>query len=71
MKANSRIMEIIAKEKAERISQGWLEVARVLVQYGDRKDALKYYKRILRKYPGTPQAKLARAERESLKKSDD
>ena len=66
MKKTSRIMEIIKKDKAERISKGWLECARVLRMYGDEKDALKYYKRIIRKYPGTPSAKLAGVERKSL-----
>lgn len=70
MKANSRIMEIIKKEAAERVSKGWLEAARVLAQYGDKKDALKYYKRILKKYPDTDYAKLARDEKKALQGSD-
>jgi len=66
MKANSRIMEIIEREKADRLSKGWLEAARILAQYGDKKDAIKYYKRIIKKFPDTEYAKLARTEKKLL-----
>lgn len=70
IKANSRIMRIIEKDKAERLSKGWLEAARILAQYGDKKDALKYYKRIIKKYPDTKYAKLAQAEKKLLEQED-
>ena len=66
MKGNSKIMNMIRQAQAERKSEGWLSAARVLVEYGDQKDAVKYYRRILRKYPNVPQARMARDELESL-----
>lgn len=70
MKANSRIMDIIKKDEAERVSKGWLEIARVCVMYGDKKDARKYYKRIIRKYRNTSYAKLAREELRRIEDDD-
>lgn len=70
MKSNSRIMDIIKKDEAERVSKGWLEIAQVLVMYGDKKDARKYYKRIIRKYPNTSYAKLAREELRLIEDDD-
>jgi thiol-disulfide isomerase/thioredoxin len=68
MKGNSRIMETIKKDQAEKVSAGWLEVARVCLQYGEKTDAEKYYRRILKEYPDTKQAKLARTELKSMGK---
>jgi tetratricopeptide (TPR) repeat protein len=66
IKGNSRIMEIIKAEEAERISSGWLEVARGCQQYGEKDDALKYYRRIIKEYPDTKAATVARDELMSL-----
>jgi thiol-disulfide isomerase/thioredoxin len=66
IKGNSRIMEIIKKEEAEKRANGWLEVARVCLQYGDKADAEKYYRRILKECAGTQQEKIARAELKSM-----
>lgn len=66
MKGNSRIMGIIKAEEAERISSGWLEVARMCVQYGDKEDAAKYYQRILKEYATTKTAVVARTELGSI-----
>ncbi len=62
MKKNSKIMGIIKRARAERESDGWLQAARVLAQYGDKEDAAKYYRRIIDKHPGLSDAKLARQE---------
>ncbi|MCG8409603.1 MAG: TlpA family protein disulfide reductase [Phycisphaerales bacterium] len=66
MKRNSKIMNMIKQAKAERKSEGWLSAARVLAEYGDQKDAVKYYKRIITKHPNVPQARLAREDLEAL-----
>ncbi len=66
MRRSSRIMNTIKREEADRISSGWLEVARMCTQYGDEEDALKYYDRIIKKYPGAENAKLARIERDII-----
>lgn len=71
IKSNSRIMDIVRKEEAERISLGWLTIARACVQYGDKADAVRYYKRIMEKYPDTKYTKIAEAELKLLQSNDD
>lgn len=68
MKSNSKVMDIIRNAKASKIANGWLEVARMCVQYGDKDDAVKYYDRIVKKYPETDAGRYARAEVAPLKK---
>ena len=71
IKSNSRIMDIVRKEEAERVSLGWLTIARACVQYGDKADAIRYYKRIMEKYPDTKYTKIAEAELKLLESNDD
>jgi thiol-disulfide isomerase/thioredoxin len=68
MKGNSKIMEIVRQAKADKEANGWLEVARVCVQYGDKEDAVKYYDRIIKKYAETNAGRYAREEIAPLKK---
>lgn len=65
MKGSSRVMEIIKTEEADRVSSGWLEVARMCLQYGEKEDAFKYYRRIIKEYPNSKAATYARDELKS------
>jgi len=68
MKGNSKIMEIVRQAKADKEANGWLEVARLCVQYGDKEDAIKYYDRIVKKHAETNAGRFAREEVAPLKK---
>ncbi|MBX3396255.1 MAG: redoxin domain-containing protein [Phycisphaerae bacterium] len=67
MKGNSSIMEKIKSAKEERQADKWLRCARALAQYGDPADSVKYYKRIIDKYPNTKSAKFALSEYDAIK----
>ncbi|MFH1419896.1 MAG: redoxin domain-containing protein [Planctomycetota bacterium] len=62
MRQQSRVMRVIKKARTDKTTFGWLECARVCVMYGDTEDAMKYYKRIIDKYPDCEAAKFAREE---------
>lgn len=59
IKGNSSIMAKIKMAKSEREADKWLRAARALAQDGDPADAVKYYDRIIKKYPETKAAKFA------------
>jgi hypothetical protein len=66
-------MAKIKAAKSERAASKLLKAARALAAYGDPADAVKYYQRIIKKYPGTKSEKFASEEigamKEAAKKS--
>ncbi|HWL94075.1 MAG TPA: redoxin family protein [Phycisphaerae bacterium] len=65
IRGDSEIMAKIKRARAERKADGLLRAARALLEFGDRPDAVKYFQRILDKYPDTNAAKQALDEIES------
>ena len=68
LKSNSKIMDMVNRAKADKEANGWLDVARICRQYGDKEDAIKYYERIIKKYAETDAGRFARSEIAPLKK---
>lgn len=67
IKGNSSIMAKIKMAKSEREADKLLRAARALAQDGDPADAVKYYDRIIKKYPETKAAKFAGEEIGAMK----
>lgn len=60
------IMESIRRAEVDKKAKRWLDMARVLASHGATQDAARYYGTLLKKYPDSQHAEIARGELKSL-----
>lgn len=61
------VMASIRAEEADKNASRWLDMARVLAKNGAENDAIRYYEKIVSKYPESEHADAARREMEKLR----